>query len=314
MFAKWKLNKRDVKHPNNFLVFGNDPFINQMDFSMVKECKNTTTVGVNRIWHRFLPDIFFFIDPEIITELMNAIVPCSKNKKCHPSQICRCNLKKKIIFTSGKRFSHKFSKEIRFMSTIGVKIADCKTSNSVVSVLYYLFNMFPNANYFLAGVSLKWSDKHHFWKKTKEILNDKGKTWYEPRFNKALNEIYNLHKSGLKLASLQPDSMVNHFCQYIELNHFFEVMIGRPIKKNILEDYMLIDGGLTVDQFEKNQAELKRNEQLLEIFEKHLPQRDDTDVKEEPVEIDLAELQRVLRENIKNIAYENLHIKEEIAT
>ena len=51
------------------LVLGNDPQINDIDFSRLN--KNVVTLGINRIWLKHIPDYFFFNDYEIAQELNN---------------------------------------------------------------------------------------------------------------------------------------------------------------------------------------------------------------------------------------------------
>lgn len=49
------------------LVLGNDPQINQIDFSRLDP--SVITLGVNRIWLKHIPNFFFFNDFEILKEL-----------------------------------------------------------------------------------------------------------------------------------------------------------------------------------------------------------------------------------------------------
>jgi hypothetical protein len=45
------------------LVLGNDPQINDIEFDRLD--KNIITLGINRIWLKYIPDYFFFNDYEI---------------------------------------------------------------------------------------------------------------------------------------------------------------------------------------------------------------------------------------------------------
>lgn len=49
------------------LVLGNDPQINSIDFEKIHP--NIVTLGVNRIWLKFIPNYFFFSDLIISNEL-----------------------------------------------------------------------------------------------------------------------------------------------------------------------------------------------------------------------------------------------------
>lgn len=219
----WSLSKNDVKNSNNFLVLGNDNFINQIDFEKIKNLKNITTVGVNRIWHKFLPDILFFIDVEIITELMRAVKTCPEKNKCPNNLLCKCNLRKKIIFTTTDRIKSYHTREYKFMESIGCKFTKCITRNSMTSILHYLYDRFPKATYYLGGVSLKWSNKHHFWEKNSSILNNKDRNWYKPRLEQAYQDIASLkvyRKANLII--IQPDSLLNHVLPHKKLDCFYK--------------------------------------------------------------------------------------------
>ena len=51
---------------NKVLIIGNDPTINQIDFSRLDP--NVITVGTNRAWLKLIPNYLFFHDIKILDE------------------------------------------------------------------------------------------------------------------------------------------------------------------------------------------------------------------------------------------------------
>jgi hypothetical protein len=198
---------------NIVLVIGNDPSINEIDFSRLRT--EVITLGTNRSWLKHIPDYHFFHDVKIFQEL-------DKNPECLSKlkenshiitsdwlKIC-CN-KNRVPFPS---YAKKYNRPDRY------KFVDCVTT--AIEILdRYVYKR--KMKYYIAGVSLTWKDPSHFWKTDieKGIGNSKGPAWYIPRFNRAYDNFVKLKGKRFDIVSVTEDSRLNKIFRYESIGNLY---------------------------------------------------------------------------------------------
>ena len=194
---------------NKVLVLGNSPFINQIDFNRLP--KDLVTIGVNRIWLKHIPTYFFFNDSAILTELSK-------------SDLFSDIVRKTKSFSSDWLTRGNFGNVPNWLR-VYPRINQKGFPDSVTTAIQlYAKNIAPSRkiNYYIAGVSLKWTEPSHFWKEQEySSLNDKDELWYTPRFNMILNNFKNLKSHGFKMISVTPDSQLNKIFRYENIENLY---------------------------------------------------------------------------------------------
>ena len=189
------------------LVIGNDPTVDQIDF--VRLNPDVITVGTNRAWLKLIPNYLFFHDPKIYLELEN-----------HSKKLEDLKSHSNIIASDWLSFQCRKNRTdvpgyIKIYNrTNRSKYVDCVTT--AIDILNrYVFDK-RNTTYYIAGVSLRWQNPSHFWKKNpiEGIGNPHDQTWYNPRFDRTYVNFTDLKKSNTKIVSVTPGSKINKLFRY----------------------------------------------------------------------------------------------------
>lgn len=193
------------------LVLGNDPQINTIDFSRLHP--NVITLGVNRIWLKHVPNYFFFHDIQILTELEKnpeIMAQLQGESKCFSSDWIKHNLKRTIpTWIEVYKRQHM----IAFPDSVSTAINLFSTN--------FLQN--KKVTYYIAGVSLKWTNPSHFWKEIKyDSLNTYNEQWYSPRFNKMFENFRKIRARGIRAVSVNPNSNLNKVFRYESIENLYK--------------------------------------------------------------------------------------------
>jgi len=184
------------------LIIGNDPSIDQIDFTRLDP--NIITVGTNRAWMKLLPNYLFFHDPKIFQEL-------EQNPKRLADLISHSN----IIASDWLKHTCRNAK-VKVPNYLKVyerpnkrKYVDCVTT--AMDILDRKLFLKRDTIYYIAGVSLTWKSPSHFWKKNpiEGIGNKNDKVWYDKRFGLTYDNFIDLKNRGFKMVSVTPDSKLN---------------------------------------------------------------------------------------------------------
>jgi hypothetical protein len=199
---------------NKVLVLGNDPQINSIEFEKLPS--NIITLGVNRIWLKHLPKYFFFHDYDIVEELnMSPEILANLQMKStiFSSDWLRRDLKKK-----GKTIPH----WLRVLDRPSPHLfPDSVTTAISIFKRQYFSNV--DLTFYIAGVSLKWTEPSHFWKEIdySNALNKSGQDWYQNRFVRIEKNFKGLKNSGIKMISVNPNSMLNKIMRYENIANLY---------------------------------------------------------------------------------------------
>lgn len=203
-------------------IFGNDHTINNVDFEYIKSL-NVITAGVNRIWLKYHPDYLFFLDNEIIHELLQTklIFPKTKilttgysmgNRQSYPFNV------DKIL----NKFSSWYHTNNNYVKELGL-------DGSIPNLIQILSEkVYPGENlmFFIFGTSLIWNEnKSHFWKNETRTLNNLPADYYKPRFKKQLRSIMKVNKNNIY--STQEESLLNSYFPYIDLNRLGNLIVNK---------------------------------------------------------------------------------------
>lgn len=194
------------------LVLGNDPQINEIDFSRLP--KSVVTLGVNRIWLKHIPNYFFFHDFDILKELHR-----------YPEET-------KALMTYSKPFSSdwlNFSRPSSASIPSWIKLYPRPNKNRFPDSITTAMSIFKahlmkgvKVTYYVAGVSLKWSEPSHFWKELDYFsLNRHNEKWYEPRFDMVLENFKKLNFPRGSIVSVHPESMLNKYYRYEGIENLY---------------------------------------------------------------------------------------------
>jgi hypothetical protein len=79
-----------------------------------------------------------------------------------------------------------------------------------------------DATFYIAGVSLIWSNPSHFWKEIEyDSLNRHGEDWYARRFNLILQNFKSLSIPRNKIISVHPNSLLNKHYRYEGIENLY---------------------------------------------------------------------------------------------
>lgn len=196
------------------LVLGNDPQINQIDFSKLN--KSIITLGVNRIWLKHIPNYFFSHDTGILRELDTHIekkIQLKSNSICFTSDWLSHNIKNSNIPVDSSWLLKKNRTD---------KISFPDSVTTAISIYNSQFTRNQKITYYIAGVSLKWTNPSHFWKEFDySSLNKQGESWYSPRFDKMFNNFKHFKDSKLNIISVNPNSNLNKLFRYESIENLY---------------------------------------------------------------------------------------------
>lgn len=198
--------------PVKVLVLGNDPQINDIDFSRLSP--DIVTLGVNRIWLKHIPNYFFFNDREILMELEKfpeVVKALTSKSRCYSSDWLLFPKTQRLIVPSWLKIYPRF-KSKGFPDSITTALSLFRTQ--------YLKG--HDAIFYVAGVSLRWSNPSHFWKELEyDSLNRHGEDWYGYRFNLMLENFKNLSIPRHKIISVHPNSLLNKHYRYEGIENLY---------------------------------------------------------------------------------------------
>jgi len=198
--------------PVKILVLGNDPQINEIDFSRLDP--SIVTLGVNRIWLKHIPNYFFFNDREILRELdkyPETIKALTSKSRCYSSDWLLFPKTQKLTVPNWLKI-HNRPKKTGFPDSITTALSIFRT--------HYLKGQ--EATFYVAGVSLRWSNPSHFWKELEyDSLNRHGEDWYRYRFNLMLENFKNLSIPRHKIISVHPNSLLNKHYRYEGIENLY---------------------------------------------------------------------------------------------
>jgi hypothetical protein len=193
------------------LVLGNDPQINTIDFDRLKP--EVITLGVNRIWLKHIPDYLFFNDIQILTEIERhpeIMAQLQSNTKCFSSDWIRHKLKRTIPQWIE---IHRRTNAISFPDSV----------STAINIFSSNFLTDKRVTYYLAGVSLKWTNPSHFWKEMEyESLNKHGQDWYTTRFVKMSENFRKIKARGIRVISVNPNSNLNKMFRYESIDNLYK--------------------------------------------------------------------------------------------
>lgn len=196
--------------PTKILVLGNDPFINNINFSKLDS--SLTTLGVNRIWLKHIPNYFFFNDIPIATELNN-----------YPEILEK--LKKESFSFSSDWLTIRNSGQVPEWTSIYNRLYPNVFPDSVTTAIDIFSKDIlrtKNITFYIAGVSLRWQEPSHFWKTLPhKSLNHHTEEWYTPRFDSILKNFTRLKSHGIKMVSVTPNSMLNKIMRYEKIENLY---------------------------------------------------------------------------------------------
>lgn len=194
------------------LVLGNDPQINQIDFSKLD--RKLITLGVNRIWLKHIPNYFFFNDVEILKELErepDAIKALVSKSQCFSSDWITFPRHKRTIVPNWLNVYPRINKHA---------FPDSVTTALSLFRKHYLKG--KSATFYIAGVSLLWKEPSHFWKELNHpSLNNHDKEWYDRRFEMILTNFKNLSIERTKIVSVNPESLLNKHYRYEGIENLY---------------------------------------------------------------------------------------------
>ena len=195
------------------LVLGNDPQINSINFK--KLAPDVITLGVNRIWMAHIPHYYFFHDIEITKELSwypDTLVKLKSQSTCYTSDwlISQTRKNRQAV----PNWAKVFPRVDRF------SFPDSICTSLALFNRHYMIGT-PRV-YYIAGVSLKWQEPSHFWKKPGvESMNTHSADWYHIRFDKMLDNFRKLKIGGMNFISVNPNSRINSMCRYESINTLY---------------------------------------------------------------------------------------------
>jgi hypothetical protein len=192
------------------LVLGNDPQINTIDFDRLKP--EVITLGVNRIWLKHIPNYLFFNDIQILTEIERhpeIMAQLQSNTKCFSSDWIKYGLKRTIPQWIE---IHRRPNVISFPDSV----------STAINIFSSNFLTDRRVTYYLAGVSLKWTNPSHFWKEIEyESLNKHGQDWYTTRFVKMSENFRKIKARGIRVISVNPNSNLNKMFRYESIDNLY---------------------------------------------------------------------------------------------
>ena len=204
-----------ARRKNRVLVLGNGPQINEIDFERLDP--SITTIGVNRIWVKHIPNYYFFHDYPILTELDREENVKYKNdliqdSQCYTSEWIKrdntANLPDWLrVYPMSDRsgFPDSVSNAIRIFRDNHIR---------GLSISDYQF--------YFAGVNLNWTDPSHFWKSERNtFLNQHDREWYDIRFDRMYNNFEKMKNLGYKMISVTPGSRLNKLMRYESIGNLY---------------------------------------------------------------------------------------------
>lgn len=193
------------------LVLGNSPQINQIEFNLLHD--DVITLGINRIWLKYIPNYFFFHDLIISNEL-----------QASPEDLAKL-IQHSTIFSSD--WIKKNNKNVipKWTKVYSRPKARQFPDSASLSIQLFSKNIMPDSNitFYIAGVPLCWQEPSHFWKELEFSANSVGdKSWYDVRFPLMLQNFKSLKSSGYDIVSVTPNSALNKIFRYESIGNLYK--------------------------------------------------------------------------------------------
>lgn len=196
------------------LVFGNSKHINEINFTKINP--HITTVGVNRIWYKFIPDYLCFTDILIYKDIIEKGKTLNDFKNVILSEWILRNSNhdiNKILMHQNTRLYYNINKYLAFPDSV---------SSAIMIYDRFIRKPHDKCKYYIAGVDLKWSDEHHFWLNTHKTNNNTNKEWNINRFPRMLHNWKIFKQQQYNIVSVNKNSMLNSIFQYEDINNLYD--------------------------------------------------------------------------------------------
>jgi len=204
-----------ARRKNRVLVLGNGPQINDIDFSRLDP--TITTIGVNRIWLRHIPDYFYFHDYPILRELNKPANEITRIKLTDQSECYSSEWLKRSIQGPIPNWLRLYPLQNRSLFPDSVTNACLIYRNNKIRR-----NAHEDFTFYFAGVSLKWSNPSHFWKNDGyQSSNNLGQKYYEVRFERMFNNFKYMKDQNIKMVSVTPGSRLNKLMRYESIGNLY---------------------------------------------------------------------------------------------
>lgn len=203
------------------LVFGNDESINTIDFRTidgVREGTGTLTIGLNRIWRRYMPDYFVFMDSDVMNELILNNVERPEHSTWITSDFLFNNPDTPLSEEEYRVFQD-------YIHEQGIKVyprplSFTKRKSSLLwSIIYlqeYLYSG-EQLRFYLFGTKLNVPTKgaHHFWERDRKVVYNRDLTKLNTQFSSHTTGLKELRSKRYDIISATKNSRANKFIPYI---------------------------------------------------------------------------------------------------
>ena len=200
---------------NRVLVLGNGPQINDIDFNRLDP--DIVTIGVNRIWLKYIPDYFYFHDYPILRELNDRNNEITKIKLVDSSECYSSEWLKRSIQGPIPSWLRLYPMQNRSAFPDSITNA----------CLIYRNNQIRRSShsdliFYFAGVNLNWTNPSHFWKRDNfQSSNKLGRKHYELRFDKIFDNFKYMRDQNINMVSVTPGSRLNKIMRYENIGNLY---------------------------------------------------------------------------------------------
>ena len=204
-----------ARRKNRVLVLGNGPQINDIDFDRLDP--TITTIGVNRIWLRYIPDYFYFHDYPILRELNEASNEITRIKLIDQSECYSSEWLKRSIRGPIPNWLRLYPLQNRSSFPDSVTNACLIYRNNKIRR-----GAHEDFTFYFAGVNLKWTYPSHFWKSENHNFSNKhDRKWYDVRFDLIYNNFEKMKNLDYKMISVTPGSRLNKLMRYESIGNLY---------------------------------------------------------------------------------------------
>ena len=198
----------------NILILGNSSDINDFNFDLLKnKDSNLIVAGVNRIWFKYIPDYLYFSDHLILKELEQSNNIVNDTNIITTSYIYRRNIyydNNTLIKTLQKYNINVYPKINGY----------CDSVSWLIQVLNnYIFKNYK-CTFYVFGVTLNIENlyyKKHFYKGFIKL----DVQHYDRLFKRAIDNFKKLKQEKYNIISLTPQSKLNNYFNYMDLDKFY---------------------------------------------------------------------------------------------
>jgi hypothetical protein len=193
------------------LLLGNSPQINEIQFDRIAD--DVITLGLNRIWLKYIPKYFFFHDLIISNELSRhpeTLAKLIQNSTIFSSQWIRKN-KNNLIPNWTQVYPMPPARQFPDSASLSIQILSKNILKS------------KNITFYTAGIPLLWQEPSHFWKEINYSASAAGdKQWYDTRFPRMVQNFRVLKNLGYDIVSVTPNSALNKIFRYESIDNLYK--------------------------------------------------------------------------------------------